>query len=135
MTVDTSHLTLLGREARDPIDFLEVFQNPRPEIPIEITCYSKEFTCKCPVTGQPDFAEVLIEYVPNEFIVESKSLKLYLMHFRETGAFHEDLAKQIAQDFFNFVKPKFVRVSMDFSPRGGVSISARAQLPAQSSQF
>lgn len=102
---------------------LEVFPNHAPK-GLTVTLDCREFTCRCPVTDQPDYATILIEYVPNKWVVESKSFKLYLETFREVGVFHEHLAVDIANDFVKFIKPKSVSVSVNFNVRGGIAISA-----------
>ena len=81
-----------------------------------------EFTSLCPVTGQPDYAKMEIIYMPNKWCVESKSLKLYLMSYRNHGAFHETVVKEIAQDLFNLLDPWFLRVIGNFASRGGLAI-------------
>jgi 7-cyano-7-deazaguanine reductase len=81
-----------------------------------------EFTSLCPKTGQPDTAAMEIVYIPNKKMVESKSLKLYLFSFRNTGEFHEDVCSRIANDLFKILKPKYLRVFGDFAPRGGLAI-------------
>lgn len=91
---------------------------------MEVTLHCSEFTCVCPLTGQPDFATIEITYVPDTFIVESKSMKLYLETFRDVGIFHEHLAVDIGKDFLKFVKPKSVAVTVRFNVRGGIAIDA-----------
>lgn len=91
---------------------------------MEVTLHCSEFTCVCPLTGQPDFATIEISYVPDKFIVESKSMKLYLETFRNVGIFHEHLAVDIGKDFLTFVKPKSVSVTVRFNVRGGIAIDA-----------
>ena len=81
-----------------------------------------EFTSLCPKTGQPDHARMEIVYVPNKLMIESKSLKLYLFSFRNTGEFHEDVCNRIANDLFDLLKPDYLRVYGDFAPRGGLAI-------------
>lgn len=85
-----------------------------------------EFTSLCPITGQPDFATIDIEYVPNKRLVESKSLKLYLTQFRQNGEFHEACVNRIANDLVDLLKPKFLRVEGLFTPRGGIAIHPEA---------
>lgn len=81
-----------------------------------------EFTSLCPKTGQPDHAKMEIIYIPNDKMIESKSLKLYLFSFRNTGEFHEDVCNRIANDLFDLMKPVYLRVYGDFAPRGGLAI-------------
>ncbi len=87
---------------------------------IRLTC--PEFTSICPVTSQPDFARLIIDYIPNKRIVESKALKLYLFSYRNHGAFHEDCTVRIAKDIINCIKPKWLRISGYWYPRGGIPI-------------
>ena len=120
---DLVTLSKLGRQNSKPERRLEVFPNHAPGN-LTVTLHATEFTCRCPLTNQPDFAEIFIDYVPNKFVVESKSFKLYLESFREVGVFHEHLAVDIGQDFVKFVKPKKVAVTVEFNVRGGVAIAA-----------
>ncbi|MBI5414772.1 NADPH-dependent 7-cyano-7-deazaguanine reductase QueF [Candidatus Peregrinibacteria bacterium] len=99
---------------------LERFENDAGDILVPFLC--NEFTSICPVTGQPDFAKIEILYIPEKYGVESKSLKLYLMSYRNHGAFHESVTAQIFTDLWKFLQPKFLRVWSDFSVRGGISI-------------
>jgi len=87
---------------------------------INLDCH--EFTCLCPKTSQPDFAKIYISYIPDEFIVESKSLKLYLFSYRNTGIFHEFVINKISNDLYSLLKPKSIKVLGDFMPRGGIAI-------------
>ncbi len=99
---------------------LEVFPNPTPERDYTIRIRTPEFTCLCPKTGQPDFAELLLEYVPDQFCVELKSFKLYVWSFRDEGAFHEAVTNRILADLVAATQPRFMRLSADFNVRGGV---------------
>lgn len=99
---------------------LETFDNASGDILIPFVC--NEFTSICPVTGQPDFAKYEILYVPEKTCIESKSLKLYLFAYRNHGAFHEDCTAKIAEDIWQTIHPKFLRVWGDFNVRGGISI-------------
>lgn len=99
---------------------LQTFPNPKPERPYEIRFDCPEFTCLCPVTGQPDFATVRIRYVADEKCVELKSLKLYLWSFRNEGAFHEAVTNQILDDLVALIAPRFMEVEGDFLVRGGI---------------
>jgi 7-cyano-7-deazaguanine reductase len=119
---DTKTLKSLGKKSKASRK-LEVFPNHAPG-GLVVTLNCTEFTCLCPVTGQPDFARIEIVYTPDQFVVESKSLKLYLETFRDVGVFHEHLAVDIGKDFMNFVKPHDVTVTAHFNTRGGISISA-----------
>ena len=87
-----------------------------------VTLHCPEFTTLCPITGQPDFATILINYIPNVRMVESKSLKLYLFSFREHGDFHEDVVNIILNDLVELMDPKYIEVRGIFNPRGGISI-------------
>ena len=104
-----------------PTKQLETFPNPRigREYHIEFEC--PEFTCLCPVTGQPDFATILIDYVPDELCVELKSLKLYLWSYRDEGAFHEAVTNRIADDIVAAIAPRWLKVTGKFWMRGGIT--------------
>ena len=93
---------------------------------VNLDCY--EFTCLCPKTGQPDFAKIYISYLPGESLVESKSLKLYLFSYRNHGIFHEFVINKIADDLFQTIKPKYLKVVGDFMPRGGIAIKPVVEL-------
>ena len=103
-------------------EVLETFVNKHPDNDYVVTFDAYEFTSKCPKTGQPDFAKVVISYIPREKMVESKSLKLYLFSFRNHGDFHEDCMNIIAKDLIKLMDPKYLEVRGIFSPRGGISI-------------
>jgi len=111
-------------------DLLDTFKNKHPQTAyaVPFTQDRDEFTSLCPVTNQPDHAKIEIVYVPNELMVESKSLKLYLFSFRNNGEFHEDVTNRIAQDLFRLLKPKYIRVFADFAPRGGIAIKPVVEL-------
>ena len=104
------------------IDTLEKVDNPHQDVDYSIRFTCPEFTSICPVTGQPDFAYIVIDYVPSEYIVESKSLKLYLTSYRNHGAFHEDCTIKIAKDLQKLLKPKWLRIGGYWYPRGGIPI-------------
>ena len=103
-------------------EVLETFQNQHPERDYWVRFNCPEFTALCPITGQPDFAEIRISYIPAERMVESKSLKLYLFSFRSHGAFHEDCVNIILNDLVALMQPKYIEVQGRFLPRGGISI-------------
>ena len=103
-----------------PSKQLEAFSNPEPGRDYEIRFNCPEFTCLCPMTGQPDFATIRIHYVPRALCVELKSLKLYLWSYRNEGAFHEKVTNQIADDIIAAIAPKRLRVEGDFTIRGGI---------------
>jgi 7-cyano-7-deazaguanine reductase len=99
---------------------LEIFKNPYPRRDYTINIECPEFTCLCPKTGQPDFAEIRIRYVPDEFCVELKSLKLYLWSYRNEGAFHEKVTNEILDDLVKATKPRRMEIDADFNVRGGI---------------
>ncbi len=103
-----------------PTGKLDTFASPRPGRPFTITFETEEFTCLCPLTGQPDFAKLRIQYQPDQLCVESKSLKLYLWSFRDQGAFHEAVTNQILDDLVKATQPQWMRVEGDFLIRGGI---------------
>ncbi|MCB0711397.1 MAG: NADPH-dependent 7-cyano-7-deazaguanine reductase QueF [Ignavibacteriae bacterium] len=99
---------------------LEVFDNPRPERDYTITHVNPEFTSVCPKTGLPDFGTITLEYVPDELCVELKSLKYYYLDFRDKGIFYEAVTNQILDDLVKAVKPRYMKVTGQFSTRGGL---------------
>ena len=103
-------------------EVLEAFQNKHPENDYWVRFNCPEFTSLCPITGQPDFAEIRINYMPGEKMVESKSLKLYLFSFRNHGDFHDDCINKIMKDLIALMDPKYIEVTGIFTPRGGISI-------------
>lgn len=103
-----------------PTGTLDTFASPRPGRPFTITFETEEFTCLCPLTGQPDFAKLRIQYQPDQLCVESKSLKLYLWSYRDRGAFHEAVTNQILDDLVKALQPQWLRVEGDFLIRGGI---------------
>jgi 7-cyano-7-deazaguanine reductase len=107
--------------ATKPTKLLESFDNPNPERDYEIEFECPEFTCLCPLTGQPDFAKFRITYVPNQKCVELKSLKLYLWSFRDEGAFHEAVTNQVLDDLIAAVKPRLMEVTGEWFIRGGIT--------------
>lgn len=120
-------LTHLGRAGNArPRDYdpglLESFSNRNPGVDATVTLRCPEFTTLCPVTGQPDFGELVIRYVPAERLVESKSLKLYLVSFRNHGDFHEDCVNIILKDLVKLMEPRYIEVTGLFTPRGGIAI-------------
>ena len=119
-------LSLLGGKTEYRQDYapevLETFRNQHPERDYWVRFNCPEFTALCPITGQPDFAEIRISYIPAERMVESKSLKLYLFSFRNHGAFHEDCVNIILNDLVALMQPKYIEVQGRFLPRGGISI-------------
>jgi 7-cyano-7-deazaguanine reductase len=103
-----------------PSKDLQTFPNPRPERPYAVHFETEEFTCLCPMTGQPDFATITIEYVPAALCVELKSLKLYLWSYRDEGAFHEAVTNRILDDLVAALAPRRITVTGDFNIRGGI---------------
>lgn len=101
---------------------LEKFKNPHPTLNYIVRFTCPEFTSICPITGQPDFAKIIIDYVPAKEMIESKALKLYLISYRNHGAFHEDCTLQIAKDIIATIKPKWLRIKGFWYPRGGIPI-------------
>lgn len=112
-----------------PSTELESFPNPRPGRDYEIRFDCPEFTCVCPMTGQPDFATIRIRYTPDETCVELKSLKLYLWSYRELGAFHEAVTNKILDDLVAALQPKKMTVVGDFWVRGGITTVVEVQHP------
>ena len=108
-----------------PQKTLETFPNPKPERDYEIRFECPEFTCLCPMTGQPDFATFRISYIPDQKCVELKSLKLYLWSYRDEGAFHEAVTNRIANDVIEAIDPRFLEVEGDFYVRGGISTKVK----------
>ena len=110
---------------------LELFPNPQPERDYTIRITIPEFTCLCPKTGQPDFATLLLEYIPDRQCVELKSLKLYVWSFRNEGAFHEAVTNEILDDLVNATSPRFMRLSAIFKVRGGIDTTVIAEHRAE----
>ena len=109
---------------------LQTFANPRPERDYEIAMECPEFTCVCPMTGQPDFATIRITYVPDALCVELKALKLYLWSYRDQGAFHEAVTNQILDDLVRVLRPRRMTVEGDFAVRGGIHTRIAVRHPA-----
>ncbi len=112
--------TKLGANTTNPNKELETFPNPNPERDYHIKIDSPEFTCLCPKTGQPDFAEIKLDYIPDQLCVELKSLKLYYWSFRDEGHFHEKVTNMIASNLINLLDPRYLKVEAVFNVRGGV---------------
>jgi 7-cyano-7-deazaguanine reductase len=124
---DFEHLTLLGSgRAAKPLRKLETFPN-RAARDYTVTLATDEFTCVCPMTGQPDFAKIKIQYIPGKKIVESKSLKLYFWSFRNEGVFHEHVTNIILDDLVAALAPRWCRVTAEFAVRGGIAITVEAE--------
>lgn len=127
---NTDGLTLLKKgEMNYPTQpdaaIFETFKNGNPQRDYWISFETDEFTSLCPITGQPDFARITIEYIPDQLCVESKSLKLYLFSFRNEGSFYEDVTNRIYTDLFELLKPRHLIVVGDFTARGGIRSSVR----------
>jgi 7-cyano-7-deazaguanine reductase len=123
---DTSGLTLLGQSAGVPASpdaaVLERVPNPHPSTRYLVRFAAPEFTSLCPLTGQPDFAHIVIDYVPDQWIVESKSLKLFLASFRNHGSFHEACSMLVATRIVEITQPVWLRIGAYWYPRGGIPI-------------
>ena len=118
-------LTVLGRTVRDPIEHVEAFPAPAHVTTVRFT--TDEVASMCPVTKQPDLSHVVIEYEPDEWCIESKSLKLYLWGFRDRAVFAEALAAEIAGEVMTTARPTWVRVTLTQRPRGGIEVSVVAE--------
>lgn len=114
-----------------PSKTLETFENPQTERDYTIRVQVPEFTCLCPKTGQPDFAELAIEYIPDRLCVELKSLKIYVWSFRDEGAYHEAITNRILEDLVAATQPRFMRLSADFNVRGGIYTTVVAEHRAE----
>jgi len=115
-----------------PSKTLDTFPNPQPERDYLIRFETPEFTCLCPKTGQPDFATIRVEYVPDRVCVELKSWKLYLWSYRNQGAFHEAVVNGILNDLLAAIHPRRARVEGDFNVRGGIHTTVVAEYPSSS---
>jgi 7-cyano-7-deazaguanine reductase len=124
--VVAEHVTQLGKQVAWPESpekaELERVPNPHPDKLYLARFTAPEFTSLCPVTGQPDFAHIVIDYAPKQWLVESKSLKLYLGSFRNHGAFHEDCTVEVGARLVDFLKPRWLRIGGYWYPRGGIPI-------------
>jgi len=109
---------------------IELFDNPRPERDYSITIRCPEFTSVCPRTGQPDFGEIIIEYYPDKLCIELKSLKFYLQSFRNKGIFYETLTNDILDDLSRECKPRWMKITSRFTPRGGINTEVVAEYQA-----
>jgi 7-cyano-7-deazaguanine reductase len=110
-----------------PCKELEIFDNPAPERDYTIRIRLPEFTCLCPKTGQPDFATLHLEYVPEKSCIELKALKLYIWSFRDEGAFHEAVTNEILSGLVKACEPRFMRLTAEFNVRGGVYTTVVAE--------
>ncbi len=119
-------LTVLKKKKVVPSRKLEAFPNRTPGRRYTVTLACPEFTCVCPLTGQPDFGTITIHYIPDKRILESKSLKLYLWSYRQEGVFHEHVTNRILDDVVKVLDPWYCKVTGAFAARGGISISVEA---------
>jgi len=110
-----------------PSKQLEVFDNPQPDKDYTIRIRMPEFTCLCPKTGQPDFATLHLEYIPDMSCIELKSLKIYVWSFRDEGAFHEAVSNQMLSDMVAACQPRFMRLTAEFGVRGGIYTTVVAE--------
>ena len=135
MKKQNNKLKLLGKKAALPQSpeeaVLEKVPNPHPDKDYAIRFTCPEFTSLCPITGQPDFAHIVIDYIPGKFILESKSLKLFMFSFRNHQAFHEDCTVGIAKRIEKEIKPKWLRIGGYWYPRGGIPIDIFYQTGAK----
>ncbi len=127
MSRNSDDLKLLGNQGvKYPTDYapemLETFENQHPDNEYLVTFLCPEFTTLCPITSQPDFGKIIINYIPRLRMVESKSLKLYLFSFRNHGDFHEDVVNIIMKDLIRLMDPRYIEVIGEFMPRGGIAI-------------
>ena len=104
-------------------DCLETFDNPHPDRDYKVTFTTREVTSLCPITGQPDFYRVTITYIPDRHCLESKSLKLYLFSYRQSGMFAEDMANRILADLVKLCRPRWMEVESEMNPRGGIGLT------------
>ena len=140
MNRENEGLTKLGSqgttyESKYNPSVLETFDNKHPENDYFVKFNCPEFTSLCPITGQPDFATITISYVPQQKMVESKSLKLYLFSFRNHGDFHEDVVNVVMKDLIKLMEPKYIEVWGKFLPRGGISIDPYANYGRPGTKF
>ncbi|OYY48463.1 MAG: NADPH-dependent 7-cyano-7-deazaguanine reductase QueF [Methylophilaceae bacterium 17-44-8] len=119
--------SLGAKPTAQPTKQLETFPNPNPSRDFHIHMEIPEFTCLCPKTGQPDFAVIYLDYIPDTLCVELKSLKLYMWSFRDEGCFHEAVTNRILDDLVAITQPKFMRVTSKFFVRGGVFTNVVAE--------
>jgi 7-cyano-7-deazaguanine reductase len=120
--------------SKNPIKTLETFKNSHPDRDYEVEMECPEFTCLCPKTGQPDFAEIEIRYIPNKLCVELKSLKLYLWSYRNEGAFHEKVINNILDDLVEVSSPRWMEVIGAFNVRGGIHTTVSASYQASNNK-
>ncbi len=122
-----SEQSLGGKPTAQPSKQLETFNNPNKQRDFHIHMEIPEFTCLCPITGQPDFAIINLDYIPEELCIELKSLKLYIWSFRNEGCFHEAVTNQMLDDMVAAINPKFMRITAKFYVRGGIFTNVVAE--------
>jgi 7-cyano-7-deazaguanine reductase len=129
MTKEFHHLGSEDTEYQYTVnpDYLETFDNPHPDREYEVTFTTHEVTSLCPITGQPDFYQITITYTPDRHCLESKSLKLYLFSFRQSGMFAEAMANRILDDLVNVCRPRWMKVESVMNPRGGIGLTVKAE--------
>ena len=139
MSRDNEKLKSLGHKTEYRQDYdpsvLETFENLHSGRDYWVEFLCPEFTTLCPITGQPDFAEIIIRYIPDRRMVESKSLKLYLFSFRDHGDFHEDCVNIIMKDLIKLMEPRYIEVIGNFTPRGGIAIHPFANYGAPGTSY
>lgn len=139
MNREQEGLKQLGKKTEYKSDYapevLETFENKHPDNDYWVVFNCPEFTSLCPITGQPDFAEIVIRYIPDMRMVESKSLKLYMFSFRNHGDFHEDCVNIIMKDLVKLMDPKYIEVIGLFTPRGGISIHPYANYGRKGTKY
>ncbi len=126
-TVSITVLVIKGKRMSQEKPPLELFENPSPGRDYSICIRCPEFTSVCPKTGQPDFGEILVEYIPEQSCIELKSLKFYLQSYRSRGVFYERLTNEILDDLAGASRPNWMRVTARFTPRGGITTEVRAE--------
>jgi 7-cyano-7-deazaguanine reductase len=133
MAEELKHLGSGSTEYRYTMDpaCLETFANPHPDRDYAVTFTTREVTCLCPITGQPDFYRVTISYRPDRRCLESKSLKLYFFSFRQSGMFAEDMANRILEDLVRVCRPRWMRVEAIMNPRGGIGLTVQVEYHGQ----
>lgn len=120
-----SELKHLGKASNQPVDRVDLIDWTGERIVVRLDC--SEFSSLCPVTGQPDYGTLVIEYVPDHHLAETKSVKLYLWQYREKAGFNESLVDAIATDLFGQIRPKWLRITGTFNPRGGIRVTATTE--------
>ena len=139
MSREKDNLKALGNKTEYSQDYdpsvLETFENQHPDGDYWVEFLCPEFTTLCPITGQPDFAEIRIRYIPDRRMVESKSLKLYLFSFRNHGDFHEDCVNTIMKDLIKLMQPRYIEIVGLFTARGGIAIHPYANYGAPGTRY